>query len=91
MDNEVRAFTLFHICLPDHDPDDWAQVEALNAEEATLIRAEALCGQDPDWYGAFADGPPMLVRADGDSQIQRFEVELEQVPLFRSRRTGTYG
>ena len=86
-----RAFTLFHVCLPEHDADDWTEVEALNAEEATLIHPEALCGQDADWYAVFADGPPVLVRAEGAAEIQRFEVELEQVPLFSARKTGTCG
>ena len=82
---------LFHVCLPEHDPDEWTEVRACDAEEATLIHAEALCADDADWYGAFHHGPPMLVRADGATEIQRFEVELESVPLFRSRKTGTCG
>jgi hypothetical protein len=87
----MSSFQVFHVCLPEHDADSWAKVEALNAEEATLIHAEALCGEDPEWYEDFAHGPPVLVRADGETQIQRFEVELEQVPTFRSRKTGTCG
>jgi hypothetical protein len=91
MTNETRAFTTYHVCLPEHDADEWTEVQALNAEEAVLMHAEQLCKRDPDWYRAFLDGPTVLARADGDREIQRFEVELEQVPLFSSRRTGTCG
>lgn len=79
----------YKICLPEHDADNWESVDAATDEEAVLMHAERLCQRDPDWYRAFADGPTVLARADGDREIQRFEVELEQVPIFRSRRTGT--
>jgi hypothetical protein len=84
-------FPLFHVCLPEHDADSWIEVHALSADEAVLIRAEALCAEDQEWYEVFRHGPPVLVRADGETQIQRFEVELEQVPTFRASRTGTCG
>ena len=90
MNNETEL-PLFHVCLPESDPDTWHEVRAVDAEQAAIEHAESECNSDPGCYRGYQDGEPMLVRADGQNWIQRVEVTVESVPVFSARKTGTCG
>ena len=83
--------SLFHVCLPDRDPDTWHEQRARTAQYAAEDLARAMCAVDPSCYRLFQDGVPALVRRDGQAQRERFEVIVESIPHFSACKTGTCG
>ncbi len=82
---------LFHVCFPEWDPETWYEKRACDASDAAIDEAERQCNEDAGNYRAFADGMAALVREDGASLIQRFEVTVESVPVFSATATGKCG
>jgi ABC-type Zn uptake system ZnuABC Zn-binding protein ZnuA len=82
---------LFHVCLPDRDPDTWHEQRARTAQYAAEDLARALCAADPGNYREFQDGEAALVQAEGQTQRERFEVTVESIPHFSACKTGTCG
>jgi len=72
------------VCYPNHDPECWIGVDAVDAEHAATSYAEQLCSRDCECYSTFAGGDDLLVKVVG-GYPQRFEVMVESVPHFHAR------